>query len=143
MKTPTLILIASLVPLPLAAENAPVALLTDISRVIVFETPQPNPVDADLLDSPAHLIFRIAPDYPQTMKARGIMGYVEIAMVVDTIGRVCKTEVIRADHPDFAEAALKATREWIFEPALIEGRPVAVKVTAPFRFIIPSLLAQR
>ncbi|MEZ5275416.1 MAG: energy transducer TonB [Opitutaceae bacterium] len=143
MNHPAIILIASLLPLSALASFDPIELPTDVSRVIVLETPEPTPVDADLLDYPAHLVYRITPEYPRELKARGIMGYVEVEIVVDTIGRVCKAEVIKADYPDFAEAALRATREWIFEPALIEGLPVAVKVTVPFRFIIPSLLAQR
>ena len=43
----------------------------------------------------------------------------------------------------FAEAATKAALDWIFEPGMMGAESVAVKVTIPFRFIIPSLLAQR
>jgi TonB family protein len=74
---------------------------------------------------------------------RGVMGFARVEVVVDTIGRVQTARVLVADHPAFAEAALTAAMDWMFEPAMIESRPVAVRVTIPFRFVIPSLLAQR
>lgn len=143
MKTPTALIFALLTPLWVSAALDPVRLETAVSRVIVFETPAPVPVDYCLLDLPAHLIYRVLPDYPRELRERGIMGSVEVEAIVDTIGRVHTAKAVRADYPAFADAAVKAVLDWHFEPALMEGRPVAVRVTVPFRFVIPSLLAQK
>lgn len=121
--------------------------LADVSdgvcRVIVKETPALVPMDANFVDQPAHLIYQAVPEYPRELRVRGIMGYARVEVVVDTIGRVQKTKVLVADHPAFAEAATRAAMDWMFEPAMMDSKPVAVKVTIPFRFIIPSLLARR
>jgi protein TonB len=100
-------------------------------------------MDANFVDQPAHSIYQAVPEYPRALRKRGIMGFARIEVVVDTIGRVQTARVLVADHPAFAEAATRAALDWMFEPAMMDSEPVAVKVTIPFRFVIPSLLVRR
>ena len=120
----------------------PIELHTDVSRVIELTAQAPAPVDADSVDYPAHLVYRVVPDFPSELRMRGITGYASVEVVVDTIGRVHSGRVLDANHHAFGEAALEAAMDWAFEPALIGERPVAVRVTIPFRFEIAGLAAK-
>jgi hypothetical protein len=39
-------------------------------------------------------------------------------------------------HPAFSDAAIAAVRQWRFEPARLDGRPVAITVVVPVRFAL-------
>ncbi len=64
-------------------------------------------------------------------------GVVLIHALVDTAGRVRDTRVTRS-LPGLDEAAVACVRQWVFRPALADGKPVAVWVAIPVRFR-PSL----
>ena len=78
-----------------------------------------------------------APDYPDALTDTGREGTAVISFTVDVDGTVKEASVKSADDPAFGEAALAALRQWTFEPAVREGKPVAVKVNQPFRFNAP------
>lgn len=143
MKTPVTLIFTLAFGLVARAAFDPIVLHTDVSRVIELTAQVPAPVDADSVDYPAHLLHRVAPDYPRELRMRGIMGYAAVEVVVDSIGRVHSARLLETSHAAFGDAALDAAMDWYFEPALIDDRPVAVRVTIPFRFTIPGLVAGR
>jgi TonB family protein len=74
--------------------------------------------------------------YPQSMKDAGIEGAVPLEAVIAGDGSVQSVRVLTAQvHPDLAIAAVDAVRQWKFEPTLLNGKPVAIKmkVTIDFR----------
>lgn len=143
MKTPITCLLLFAAGLVAQGAFDPIELHTDVSRVIELTAQAPAPVDADMVDYPAHLIYRVAPEFPRELQMRGVTGHAAVEVVVDTIGRVHSARLLDASHPSFGEAALEAALDWAFEPALIGDRPVAVRVTIPFRFSIAGLVARR
>ncbi|PIE05322.1 MAG: hypothetical protein CSA75_05350, partial [Sorangium cellulosum] len=59
---------------------------------------------------------------------------VSVSVVVSTKGEVTCAAIKTSGGPLFNEAALAAARQWRFSPALYKGKPIAVKITLPFRF---------
>lgn len=56
-----------------------------------------------------------------------------VEAVLDAGGRVAAVRVLRS-IPLLDEAALEAVRQWQFEPALVDGQPRAVLMTATVNF---------
>ena len=70
------------------------------------------------------VIARVHAFYPMSMGRSGLRGDVLVGFVVDREGRVTNAYVIRSLNPAFDESALKAVRQWKFEPGRIGGAPV-------------------
>jgi TonB family protein len=62
---------------------------------------------------------------------------VVLGLIVGPDGRAHEIKVEGSLGKDYDDAAIKAVRQWRFEPALKEGQPVAVHidVTEEFRVI--------
>lgn len=74
------------------------------------------------------------PAYPEEARKQGIEALVVIKFVVNEDGRVEDARIVKG-HPLFDGAALASVRDWTFEPATIDGRPVRMvrMVKIPFR----------
>lgn len=74
---------------------------------------------------------RVEPAYPEAAAERGIEGSVALEAVILADGTVSELKLLyeRPEGLGFGEAALDAVRQWIYEPALYEGRPVDAKFT--------------
>jgi len=77
---------------------------------------------------------KLARYYPPSARDRGIEGVVLLEVVVNSSGRIVKAEVVEADPPLFARAAVKVSRELSFIPAYLGTKPVAVRIRLPIRF---------
>lgn len=76
------------------------------------------------------------PEYPIEALRRALHGRVTLRVTVSPAGNVADLAVARSSgHLSFDEAALKAVRDWQFEPARRSGRPVAATVLLPIRFM--------
>ncbi|AGC48330.1 serine/threonine protein kinase [Myxococcus stipitatus DSM 14675] len=83
---------------------------------------------------PVELTGNPQPEFPQEARAAGREGMVVLKLVVTARGEVRDVTVMRGEEP-FASAALRAVRTWRYQPAMLEGQPVAVYrvVKVPFR----------
>jgi len=82
-------------------------------------------------------IKRVPPTYPDFVKKMGIEGDVYLNVEVFANGKVGAIEVTKSlmDGPGgLDEAAIKAVRQWEFNPAKSGGQPVACWVTFPITF---------
>ncbi len=79
-----------------------------------------------------HLVM---PDYPEQAKALGIRGIVLIEVLVERDGTIGKTELVRS-IPELDQAALAAVRQWEYEPTVVDGKPVRVRLTVPITFTL-------
>jgi protein TonB len=86
-------------------------------------------------DQPAKAIKLTRPSYPQEAFIKKIEGTVEVEILIDATGRVARARIVRS-VPLLDAAALQTVREWVFQPALKHGRPVASLATAPVTFRI-------
>jgi TonB family protein len=80
------------------------------------------------------------PTYPPAAQAQGIAAQVTLLLDIDERGEVTAAALAEAAAPPglgFEEAALAAAYDLAFEPAEIDGRPVAVQVSYRFKFRPP------
>jgi periplasmic protein TonB len=75
------------------------------------------------------------PEYPALARKRGWQGRVLLAVTVDSDGSVQGVRVQSGSgHELLDEAALRAVREWRFQPGNRGGEPVASQVEVPVQF---------
>jgi TonB family protein len=81
------------------------------------------------------VIQKVNPKYPEEARKAMIMGIVIVETVINEKGTVDDIEVVESPDELLSEAAVEAIRQWTFEPALCDGRPVGVyyNVTLKFR----------
>ena len=86
-------------------------------------------------DQPPRAIRLTQPKYPPDAFVKKIEGTVEVEILIDSTGRVAKARVIRS-VPLLDKAALETVYQWVFAPAIKNGRPVATVANAPVTFRI-------
>lgn len=73
------------------------------------------------------------PRYPEDAKRAGVQGVVQVEIVIDEGGRVRDARVVRS-VPMLDQAALDGVRRWRFEPTIVKGKPVAVRMVVMVNF---------
>jgi TonB family protein len=53
---------------------------------------------------------------------------------VNSEGKVEEAKILKSDNTIFERPALEAAKQWLFSPALKDGKPVDVWLTVPFTF---------
>jgi TonB family protein len=74
------------------------------------------------------------PEYPPELKEQGIKGEATIGFIVTEKGELVNAYVISTPRPEFGEAALKAIKQWQFEPGKKAGQAANVRMLQPFTF---------
>lgn len=73
------------------------------------------------------------PVYPTEATAAGIDGLVSAEITVNEQGIVTDARVLNS-NPVLDDAALKAVREWRYDPTIVDGKAVPVKMTVTVNF---------
>jgi protein TonB len=91
-------------------------------------------VDGEEVTAPV-AIEKTRPAYPPEAKEVKYQGRVVLRMVINEEGKIEDVEVVEGQPYGLTEAAVTAAGAWRFEPALYQGKPVAVlyMVTINFR----------
>ena len=103
-------------------------------REPVFTGDYFEPKEVDTLPSPAGTGLRESPVYPVDFKRRRVTGEAVIAFMVTANGRTEQIQIRRATHRGFGDAAMEAVRQWRFNPATKDGKPVNVVMSLPIAF---------
>ncbi len=77
---------------------------------------------------------RAEPQYPAAARRAGIGGEVVLQVVVERDGTIGGVFPLKEGPLGLTEAATDAVRRWVYEPAKLDGRPVAVLKTVRVRF---------
>jgi protein TonB len=93
------------------------------------------PVPVMRVDRVPRLLRMVPPDYPPEAFTKKIEGVVSVEILVDADGKVARTQITHS-VPLLDVAAVAAVRQWVFSPAIKDGRPVATLATAPVSFKI-------
>ena len=108
-------------------------------REVVTDRIKANPLDPLFSldgegDRAPKAILRVPPEYPINLRNSRLSGEAAVIIFVDKWGCATDTQLISATHDAFGEAALNAVRNWVFNPALKDGKPVPqkVKLSVPF-----------
>lgn len=97
-------------------------------------------LDASVLSKAPRLISNVAPEYPRVALERRAEAEIKMLVDVDEKGQVSEATVLEPKQPTemgFEEAAILAAYRLAFQPAEIEGKPVAVQIVYTFRFVPP------
>lgn len=90
---------------------------------------------ADLDQAPVPLV-QIAPVYPPELKRNRVQGTVNVVFIVDENGSVKRPSIEKSSNREFNENALKAVRQWKFEPGEKDGKKVKTRVRLPLSFTL-------
>lgn len=83
------------------------------------------------------LLKKVEPAYPRLAKLAGVEGLVVLSLQVDESGNVSEAKVIKSlGNTGCDEAAVTAALQWKFAPALRQGKPASVWITAPILFTL-------
>lgn len=91
------------------------------------------PVEGEV--SKPRATHKVAPDYSESARKARITGPVVVRTVIGSDGTIRDAWITEALEDTLDQAALDAVRQWTFEPATLEGKPVAVyfEVTVNFQ----------
>jgi TonB family protein len=66
---------------------------------------------------------QVLPKYPEAMLAQKAIGGAIVELVVKADGTVSSAKALSASHPEFAQEAVSALGQWVFNPREGPGRP--------------------
>lgn len=108
----------------------------DLGEAQIRSLDKPGAREASYTDEFA-LIRGVTPVYPPFEREQGIEGMVTVEMRVDEYGMVVEANVLSTMGPDsFADSALDAVRQFIFEPPTENGQPTSIWVRLRIKFRI-------
>ena len=98
-----------------------------------FDKGERNPV----LQAQPVALYRVAPRYPNLAREAELSGTVSLELLVDERGLVIEARDLGSRaHALLVEEALRAARQWRFEPARQHLKPVRSRVRLSFDFKI-------
>ncbi len=83
---------------------------------------------------PPRKIRDVSPIYPSSLAGTGVEGVVVMEARIGADGYVGDIQIIGDAHPDLAQAALTAVRDWRFTETLLNCEPVEVTMTVTTTF---------
>jgi periplasmic protein TonB len=91
----------------------------------------PLPIGGDV--KAAKLINKVNPIYPALARNQHVTGDVRVDAFIDANGRVTTMKVISGPTL-LHQAAMDALRQWKYEPATLDGKPVPMHLTVTLQF---------
>jgi TonB family protein len=104
-----------------------------------------KPGDADLLPVPSEdylvtsmpvLKTEVRVPYPPVSRKQGVQGAVIMNLLIDESGKVREAAVIEGPNTELNAAAMAAAKGFQFSPAMIQQKPVAVRIRYIYRFVL-------
>jgi protein TonB len=96
----------------------------------------PIPSEEYLVTSMPELKAEVRVPYPPESRKRGIQGAVVMNLLIDESGKVREVTLIEGPHADLNTAAIAAAQGFQFTPAMIQKKPVAVRIRYTYRFVL-------
>ena len=90
--------------------------------------------------SPPKLRKFVEAVYPEDKRAAGVTAKVVLSIEVEETGRVGNVEVVVTAGIDFDAAAMAAARRFEFDPAMMDGTPVPVKIQYAYKFVVKEVV---
>lgn len=110
------------------------------SWVLNFADPLPLRLRKDKAIIAPLPVHSVDPEYPPEQKEEGVQGKVVLFAVIGRDGTVSKVRVVKSLDPVLDHNAEAAFSQWKFEPALLDDKPIELRVivTVPFNFSATS-----
>jgi TonB family protein len=87
------------------------------------------------------LVQAVTPEYPPAALASGKQADVKVRIHIEASGTVSAVDVLAPVGDGFDEAAVAAAKQYVFEPAEIDGKPAAIAVETVIHFVIEQKAA--
>ena len=101
------------------------------SAVFAASPPQERPGNGVTMPK---VVREVKPAYPDSVKKERVQGIVMLEAVVKKDGSVGEVTVKKPLHPELDAEAVKAMKQWQFEPGTKEGKAVDVAVNVEMTF---------
>lgn len=104
-----------------------------------------NPEDAESLPIPTEeylvtqmprLKSEVRIPYPAEARSKNIEGVVVMDILIDEKGKIRSATLVEGPGFGLNEAALKAIYQFEFSPAVVDKKPVAVRIRYSYRFVL-------
>ncbi|MGD0963847.1 MAG: TonB family protein [Candidatus Acidiferrales bacterium] len=79
------------------------------------------------------LVSQVLPEYPALARQAHIEGAVVVEILIEKSGRVGDVKVV-SGPPALRQAAVDAVRRWKYQTTLLNGQPMAVRMSVTIRF---------
>jgi TonB family protein len=100
--------------------------------LLYLASPVPQPPRPRILTQselePVKVIKKVPPAYPLVAKQRRLSGSVVVQGTVDKNGRISNLQLI-SGSPLFRSAAFEALKQWVFQPARLNGQAIEQSTT--------------
>jgi protein TonB len=96
----------------------------------------PVPSEEYLVTSMPELKSEVRVPYPSEARRLGIQGAVIMNLLIDESGKVREVSLVEGPHAELNAAAMTAARGFQFTPAMIQQKPVAVRIRYVYRFVL-------
>ena len=80
------------------------------------------------------LIKQVDPEYPKSAQKKRLQGEVVFEAEINEEGRIKTAKLLKSIHPIFIYPSLKAIRQWIYHPMLLNGQPCECLATITCNF---------
>lgn len=110
-----------------------VALLAASHGLASAQEPAPAP-PRPLNAQPPRVLSRVNPVYPAEAMRERIQGVVMLQAMIEPDGSVGDVRVVRSLDPRLDAAAVDAVKQWRYEPATVDGKPVRIVATVSMSF---------
>ena len=87
--------------------------------------------------SKALRIHYVAPTYPADAMAECVEGEVVLRLIVSDTGAISRVSVLSGPTV-LADSAIAAAKKWMYEPYILDGKPVRYKTQATEKFRAPG-----
>jgi protein TonB len=96
----------------------------------------PIPTDEYLITKMPSLKSEIRIPYPVEARAKGVEGLVLLEILIDENGKVRSATLVQGPGFGLNEAALNAIHSFEFSPAMVDQKPVSVRIRYGYRFVL-------
>ena len=111
---------------------------------LTTQKPAAGDADGDLVEAPIYAVEgdvakpviadSVSPEYPDSAKDAGTTGLVVMRTVIGKNGSIRDAWITESLDEALDKAALNAVRQWTFEPATLDGKPVEVYYNLTMKF---------
>ena len=93
-----------------------------------------HPRSAGPCATPPKALYSPEPTYSEEARRAGLEGTVRLGLVVSPEGGPRDIHVVKSLEKGLDEKAVEAVSQWRFDPATLDGKPVAVKINVEVNF---------
>jgi TonB family protein len=89
---------------------------------------------------PCKINQKVPAVYPGRLLYNGVLrGEAAVVLEIDPAGKLADALVTTYTHREFAEEAIRAVKQWTFQPGYLDGQPVISIVTITFAFSVDGV----